>query len=582
MKRTTLIIICLISVWHSLAQVCPSPVLISPGPRDGDTNVPVTATIHWEPVTGVPAYLISIGTTPGGTDIVDEVGVGSDTSYTPLLGLPSNTQVYVTISLFFFGGIPTIQCGSESFTTELITTPPPCTVMRIPVDGATNVNIGTNISWDNAPTATGYRLSLGTGPGLGDILSNQDLGNVLFYNPPADLPTLTTIYVRIIPYNDNGNALSCTEQSFTTGDVATLPGCTSLINPVNGSINVPLTPNLEWTDVAEATGYRVTIGSSPFSAEVLDNVEFFSNSTFVINFEPNANYFIRIVPFNDAGDAIGCQQESFSTILGCGPFFDPMTGELVTLNPDIDFPDLFSFCSDELPLSISSSDTAEGYRWYAIDGFGIESLISDTADVLIENTGSYRYEAFNTVQQSGATFECLSEQSFEVIISGPATIMDINLSEVGNGTQIEVETEGPGDYEFALNDVNGPYQDSNVFNTSTELIYTIYVRDKNGCGIVQETIEQDITLEGFPKFFTPNGDGINDFWQFIPPETLSQNPLEVIYIFDRYGNLLVQIDPISEGWDGNFNGSPLPSSDYWFRARSINNNEVSGHFALKR
>ncbi len=582
MKRTTLIIICLISVWHSLAQVCPSPVLISPGPRDGDTNVPVSATIHWEPVTGVPAYLISIGTTPGGTEIVNEVGVGSDTSYTPPLGLPSNTQVYVTITLFFFEGITPIRCSSESFTTELITTPPPCTMMRIPVDGATNVNIGTNISWDNAPTATGYRLSLGTGPGLGDILSNQDLGNVLFYNPPADLPTLTTIYVRIRPYNANGDAISCLEQSFTTGDVATLPGCTSLINPANGAINVPLTPNLEWTNVAEATGYRVTIGSSPFSAEVLDNVEFFTNSTFVINFEPNTNYFIRIVPFNDAGDAIGCQQESFATILGCGPFFDPMTGELVTLNPEIDFPDLISFCSNELPLSVSSSDTAEGYRWYAIDGFGIESLISNTADVLIENTGMYRYEAFNTVQQSGATIECISEQSFEVKISGPATITDINLSEIGNGTQIEVETEGPGDYEFALNNMNGPYQDSNVFNTSTELIYTIYVRDKNGCGIVQETIEQDITLEGFPKFFTPNGDGINDFWQFIPPETLSQNPLEVIYIFDRYGNLLVQIDPISEGWDGNFNGSPLPSSDYWFRARSINNNEVRGHFALKR
>ena len=583
MKRAALIIFCMISAGYSLAQECPSPVLTSPGPTNGAMNVPVTATIYWESVTGVPAYLISLGTTPGGTEIVDEVSVGSDTSYTPPLGLPSNTEVYVTITLFFFqGGISPIRCSSESFTTETITTPPPCTTMRIPVDGATDVNIGTNISWDNAPTATGYRLTLGTTSGGIEILDNQDLGNVLFYNPPADLPPNTTIYVRITPYNANGDLDPCPEQQFTTGDVATIPGCTSLTSPTNGAINVPLTPNLEWTAVAEATGYRVTIGSSPFTAEVLDNVEFSTNSTLVLNFEPNTNYFILIVPFNNAGDAIGCLQESFSTILGCGPFFDPMTGELVTLNPEIDFPELFSFCSDELPLSITSEDSAEGYRWYAIDSFGIESLISTSADVVIENTGQYRYEAFNTVEQSGASIECVSEQNFEVTISGPAIITDINLSEEGNGTRIEVEIQGPGDYEYALDSSDGPYQDSNVFSTSTELLYTIYVRDKNGCGITEETIEQDLTLDGFPKFFTPNGDGINDFWQYIPPESLSQNPLEVIYIFDRFGNLLVQIDPISQGWDGNFNGSPLPSSDYWFKARSINNSEIRGHFALKR
>ncbi|MGI9545753.1 MAG: T9SS type B sorting domain-containing protein, partial [Flavobacteriaceae bacterium] len=161
-------------------------------------------------------------------------------------------------------------------------------------------------------------------------------------------------------------------------------------------------------------------------------------------------------------------------------------------------------------------------------------------------------------------------------------ITDINLSELGNGTRIEIEVEGPGDYEYALDNINGPYQDSNVFETSAEFLYTIYVRDKNGCGLTEEIVEQDITLQGFPKFFTPNGDGINDFWQFVPPEALSQNPLEVIYIFDRFGKLLTQVDPFSQGWDGNFNGSPLPSSDYWFKARSINNGFVSGHFSLKR
>ncbi len=563
------------------SQECPSPVLVAPGPVNGDTNVPVTATIRWEAVTGVPAYLISLGTTPGAGDIVDRFSVGSDTSYTPPTGLPSNTEVYVTITLFFFQGISPITCNSESFTTEIVTTPPPCTVIRNPMDGATDVNIGTSISWDNAPTATGYRLRLGSSPGLDDIIPLTDLGNTLSYIPPFDLPSLQTLYVQVIPYNDIGNLPSCPEQSFTTGDVTTLPGCTSLVNPINGAINVPLNPNLEWVEVSEADGYIVTVGSSPFNADVLDNVVFQTNSTLVINFEPNSNYFVRIVPFNDAGEAIGCIQESFSTILGCGPFFN-QNGELVDLRPQIDFPESFSICQDELPLSLSSSDSARGYRWYEIDRFGVENLISDTDEVVINTAGQYRYEAYNTIEQSGAFIDCTAEQIFDVIISEPPTITDINLSEQGLGTRIEVDVSGSGDYEFALNNIDGPYQDSNIFDTSSEFVYVIYVRDKNGCGITQETIEQDITLDGFPKFFTPNGDGINDFWQFVPPATLTQNPLEVIYIFDRFGKLLIQIDPVSQGWDGNFQGNPLPSSDYWFRARSVNNNEVTGHFALKR
>ena len=142
--------------------------------------------------------------------------------------------------------------------------------------------------------------------------------------------------------------------------------------------------------------------------------------------------------------------------------------------------------------------------------------------------------------------------------------------------------EGAGDYEYSLNNINGPYQDSNIFNSVSQGSYTVFVRDKNGCGIVQEEVVQDLTLEGFPKFFTPNGDGVNDFWQFIPPQGGGDLNLDVITIFDRYGKFLVQIAPDSRGWDGNYNGQPLPSTDYWFRATTTENQSVEGHFSLKR
>ena len=66
---------------------------------------------------------------------------------------------------------------------------------------------------------------------------------------------------------------------------------------------------------------------------------------------------------------------------------------------------------------------------------------------------------------------------------------------------------------------------------------------------------------GYPKFFTPNADGIHDTWNILGIETLTD---PTVFIFDRYGKLLKQLDETS-GWDGTFNGREMPSSDYWFR-----------------
>ncbi|RMB63812.1 hypothetical protein EAX61_00005, partial [Dokdonia sinensis] len=56
------------------------------------------------------------------------------------------------------------------------------------------------------------------------------------------------------------------------------------------------------------------------------------------------------------------------------------------------------------------------------------------------------------------------------------------------------------------------------------------------------------------------------------------------------GKLLKQLSPTSPGWNGTFNGQPMPSNDYWFRVEyneadengELIKKEFSGHFALKR
>lgn len=558
----------------SIAQDCPNLV----DPLQGATNVPVETAISWEPVVGVNGYLIALGTTPGGSEIVEDTQVGNDTSFTPPLGLPENTVVYVTITLFFFNQ-DNIVCPSKSFTTEDVMVAPGCTNLSTPINGATGVNVATSISWNYAVKATGYRLSLGTTPGGTEILNAEDVGNVLTYNPPADLPPDTTIYVRVGPFNENGIALGCDEESFTTAGLGEPPGCTQLISPVDGSSNVPLSPLIEWQPVPNATGYKVFIGKTPFVNDILDGAIFTETSTFVLGFEPNNTYFVRIIPFNNAGDALGCEQESFSTILGCGPFIDPDTGQIVTFFPESEMPEVIGICEGELPTTFESPDTADGYRWFKINQDGEEVLISETRTVDLSETGLYVYEVYNIVTQSGFSLECPVRRTFEVTLSERPSIEEVEKVIVNQLFTITIVVSGIGDYEYSIDNEN--FTDNNFFVNIEEGNYTITVRDKNGCGIAEEAIVLGFPLPGFPPYFSPNGDGINDTWQYRPP-IAGALVLRRILIYDRFGKLLATVSRFSEGWDGTYNGTPMPADGYWYKAETISGKEIRGYFSLVR
>jgi len=575
MWRWILYLNCFFITLAGYGQDCPN--LLDPLPNAMD--VPIDTSIGWEEVVGIAGYIISVGTTFGGGEIVNEQPVGSDTTFAPPLGLPESSLIYVTITLFFFDQ-SNIVCASQSFTTEDVLVAPGCTLLNSPLDGTIDVNVGTNLSWNYAAGATGYRITIGTAPGTGDFINNLDVGNALSFNSPMDFPPGTTIYVGVVPYNENGSASACPEESFITGELGPPPRCTQLITPMDGATNVELSPLIEWEAVPDATGYKVDLGKSPFINDVLDEAIFFTNSTFVLNFEPNTTYFIRIVPFNDAGDAQDCGQQSFSTILGCGPFIDITTGELVFLGPIINFPDQVGICENHFLTRVTSPDQADGYRWYKIVPTGEEVLISEERFVDLSEIGQYRYEAYKILNQDGIIIECADGKEFTVVSSSIATIEDIIIEEVARLFYVTVIVSGSGDYEYSL-DRNGPYSDNNTLLRLTEGSYTFYVRDKNGCGIVSRSFAVGFPLPGFPRYFSPNEDGINDYWQYRKP-IINALPLTTIFIYDRYGRLLANFSPKSRGWDGQYENSDMPSSSYWYKAFTADNRVFTGYFSLIR
>ena len=453
--------------------------------------------------------------------------------------------------------------------------------MSSPENGDIEVNIGANISWYYAIGATGYLISIGTTFGSGDLVNNVDVGNTLQYNPTVDFPPLTEIFVSIVPYNENGNLTSCIVENFVTGDVSALPSCSPIIYPIDGQTNVPLSPFIEWEASLGATGYTVFIGLSPFNNDILDGGVFFTNSTFVLNFESNSLYFIKIIPFNNSGDALGCIQSSFSTVLGCGPFFDLDTGELRTLYPEINFPAQIEICSNEPSAKINSSDQADGFRWYFINANNAEVLISNDREVDVTETGNYIYEAYNFSQDISLGIECSSFKEFTVVDTGGLlTIENVEVSQTLDGQDILINVSGSGNYEYSIVSENGPYQDSNFFSDSPIETRFVYVRDKNGCETSEYRI-RELSLNNFPRFFTPNSDGFHDHWQY-QPQITDDFILRDIYIYNRYGKFIKQINPYGEGWNGTIDGELLPQSDYWYRASDTNGKVYKGHFSLRK
>jgi gliding motility-associated-like protein len=207
------------------------------------------------------------------------------------------------------------------------------------------------------------------------------------------------------------------------------------------------------------------------------------------------------------------------------------------------------------------------YHWT----FNAQPVLGATSDNLTVNTaGIY------TVTTTNST-SCSRTRTITVVASDIAKITNVAIIDLAEENSITVSVTGSGDYVYSLDELSGPYQTESVFNTVKSGIHTVYVKDLNGCGISSK----EVAVLGIPSFFTPNGDGHNDYWN-IKGVNVNFNYKTIVYIFDRYGKLLKELDPTSEGWDGTFTSQALPADDYWYTIQLEDGRSFKGHFALKR
>ena len=331
------------------------------------------------------------------------------------------------------------------------------------------------------------------------------------------------------------------------------------VNPENGVVGAPFLKQSqntydEWLDVREGEVYYILINN--WNTNFDDEAE-----SFVLTFtaesagvDPNDVLDCTIRDEFLGLDIIACEDDPNDITLSAlnspaGPNIANIIWSVdVGDDGTIDNPNLASGPT-EYEYTVTSRNTA---RYF------VEITTSETPPRVIEDDILITYFGDPVLQEVIARDDLSDNNIVEFVVTNP-----------------------DGNYEYAIN--GGEFQDDPVFNNVPPGINTVIINDKYGCGVYGP---QEFLVVGYPKFFTPNADGIHDRWNVYGISTLID---PVVFIFDRYGKLLKQIDETTIGWDGTFNGRPMPSSDYWFRMDYSRDEDgiivarsVRTHFTLKR
>ncbi|MFS4483223.1 T9SS type B sorting domain-containing protein [Hyunsoonleella sp. 2307UL5-6] len=282
--------------------------------------------------------------------------------------------------------------------------------------------------------------------------------------------------------------------------------------------------------------------------------------------------YVNDTPFSEIL-YVRIESEDNGACFGIGP------NVLLTVYPrpefEVDQSETFCLNGGSIILNTFNPNGIYSYEWTNANGITISTMEFAT----VSQEGIYSVIATSNKN-------CVSlPVTFEVKASGISNITadDITIEDVSNNNTISIDNSdiGIGDYEFALDNESGPFQNTPTFSNVLAGEHTVYVRDTNGCGVVAIPV----FIMGFPKFFTPNGDGENDTWNIRGLDNaFLQNT--TVFIYDRYGKLINQLIASSGGWNGTFNGQLLAADDFWYVINLVDTTGkvqvFKGHFSLIR
>ncbi|MBE0424899.1 MAG: T9SS type B sorting domain-containing protein [Lutibacter sp.] len=260
----------------------------------------------------------------------------------------------------------------------------------------------------------------------------------------------------------------------------------------------------------------------------------------------------------------------------------PVIATIYAIPTIISAPDVTVCEGNSGTINAMASSATAIINWYGTPTGGIPLETGNSLTVMPTSTiTTYYIDA----TENGCTTPTRTAVKMEVLgntisLTSPITLNDIAIIDDSNNNSITINNfPGFNNYDFNLNSFE-EFGNETYFEHLEPGIHFLYLRNKTNC----EISKLDIAILGFPKFFTPNGDGQNDTWKVLGNNNNIQ--ISAIYIFDRFGKLVAEVDLTGDGWDGFYNGERLPTSDYWYLVKYLDQygdyREKRGNFSLIR
>ncbi|WP_299552919.1 T9SS type B sorting domain-containing protein [Seonamhaeicola sp.] len=394
------------------------------------------------------------------------------------------------------------------------------------------------------------------------VVNDTNLVNISYHGSLPDATNNTGALANIFNYTANLHEFFVRVSDATTG----CPIITSFNLQINPNPVANSTPDLISCDDDYDGFFEFTISTT--RNDILGSqdpnehtVTYYSN---MADAENGINSLANVHSAFD-GEVIYARIENNNT--GCYDITNFSTR--VNPLPIIPIDDLVPLCINDLPLVIDAytGNPDDTYVW-STGATTTQIILNDPSEI-----GDY-WVTVTTPNLIGS--DCDYTHNFTVFESQEAEINFTTTVDFADPNSITVDVSGIGNYVYILDD--GEPQTSNVFENVTYGPHLVTIRDLNGCMDISETV----VVIDVPKYFTPNDDTFNDTWHIIGIEEI---PGTVVFIYNRHGKLLKTLPHNSIGWDGTFNGENMPSDDYWFVAKVVQEGEsfdVRGHFALKR
>jgi photosystem II stability/assembly factor-like uncharacterized protein len=227
--------------------------------------------------------------------------------------LSNNTRYYWRVNAANFAGTGNWSVPSR-FTTEISI--PPAPVLYLPPNNSNNVSLTPTFIWREDISATGYRVQVSRNPAFSSfILDTNNIPNPYYTVPNDTLQNFTKYYWRVRTTNNLGTGEWSEIWNFTT--ILSIPAAPVLLLPPNNSVNVSLTPLLDWDDNAYST-YRLQVSTDSSFSTTLLNIGLLTASQYQVQggtFANNVTYYWRVNATNTAGTGPWSQIWHFTTIV---------------------------------------------------------------------------------------------------------------------------------------------------------------------------------------------------------------------------------------------------------------------------